>query len=36
MRMRSPSGPLFKWYELAAVVAFGSVALLLAKLGLVI
>ena len=36
MRMRSPSGPLFKWYELAAVIAFGGAALLLAKLGVVI
>ncbi len=34
--MRSPSGPLFKWYEVAAVVAFGGVALMLAKLGVVI
>ncbi len=36
MRMRSPSGPLFRWYELAAVVAFGGGALLLARLGVVI
>ena len=35
MRMRSPSGRWFKWYEVVAVVAFGSVALALAKLGVV-
>lgn len=33
--MRSPSGPRFTWYEVAAVVAFAGAALLMAKLGVV-
>ena len=35
MRMRSPSGPRFTWYEVAAVVVFAGAALLMAKLGVV-
>ena len=33
--MRSPSGPRSKWYEVAAAVVFASLALMMAKLGIV-
>jgi hypothetical protein len=33
--MRSPSGPRFTWYEVAAAVAFVGVALTMAKIGVI-
>lgn len=35
MRMRSPSGPRFTWYEMAAAAAFLGVALAMAKLNVI-
>ncbi len=35
MRMRSPSGPRFTWYEMAAAAAFVGLALTMAKLGVI-